>query len=147
MLAAAGPCAPLLQFRFLTVNGADIAATLGIHWRGCLYSLHIAHDRAWDGSSPGFVLTALELEDAFARDDCDRVDYLGGFLGNKRGWATEWRATTALFAQPATVGGCAYHLYHFRGKQLLKSGLTRIRLLRPALRWQRALSRRTRRYA
>ena len=145
-LIAGGDAGPELHFRFLTVGGVDVAATLGLWLDGCLYALHIAHDQAWDRYSPGFVLTALELEAAFLRPDYRRVDYLGGFLSNKRGWATDWEPSVALFAHEPTITARALHMYQFGGKQLLKRGLARAHLLATALRWQRSVSRRLGRY-
>ncbi|WP_290649646.1 GNAT family N-acetyltransferase [Aquisalimonas sp.] len=138
---------PAMHFRFLTVDGQDVAATLGLFWCGCLYSLHIAHDRAWDPWSPGFVLTALELEDAFSRADYQRVDYLAGFLSNKRGWATEYRQTQALYAQPRNLQGYGFHLFHFHCKPWLKQRLDRVDLLQPLLRWKKHRFRRQGSYA
>lgn len=145
-LIAGSDGGPELHFRFLTVDGNDVAATLGLHLDGCLYALHIAHDRNWDSCSPGFVLTALELEAAFLRPDYRRVDYLGGFLSNKRGWAMQWEPSVALFAHEPSLTARALHLYQFGGKQLLKKALARAHLLATALRWQRSVSRRLGRY-
>lgn len=145
-LIASGNHGPELHFRFLTVDGTDVAATLGLYLDGCLYALHIAHDQDWDRYSPGFVLTALELEAAFLRPDYQRVDYLGGFLSNKRGWATAWEPSVALFAYDPTLSSRALHMYQFGGKQGLKKGLARTHLLATALRWQRRVSRRLGRY-
>ncbi len=141
-LMSCPPPRPLLHFRFLRLNGEDIAATMGLFWNGTLYALHIVHDRQYDVLSPGFVLTALELENAFGRDDYRTIDYLGGFLSNKRGWATQYRESRALFAQPSTLPGYTYHYYHFRCKPWVKQRLAGMRLLDPVLRWKRMLGRR-----
>jgi CelD/BcsL family acetyltransferase involved in cellulose biosynthesis len=121
------------QFRFLTLNGQDIAGTFGLSWNGCYYSLHIVHDRDWADYSPGYVLTLLELQQAFARADCRWVDYLGGFLANKRGWATEQQLTRTLYAHPPDLRGRGFHGYYFRVKPALKRQLSRLGMLDAAL--------------
>ena len=130
---------PQLQVRVLVLDGEDIAATLGLYWQRCLYSMHIAHSRAWEDYSPGFVLTGMELEEIHARGLCERVDYLGGFLSNKRGWATHYRETRALFAHPPDAAGLAYHAYHFRCRPWLRRCLVQLDLLDTAIRIKRLL--------
>jgi CelD/BcsL family acetyltransferase involved in cellulose biosynthesis len=122
-----------VQFRFLTLGGHDIAGTFGLLWNGCYYSLHIVHDRDWADYSPGYVLTHLELQQAFARTDCRWVDYLGGFLANKRGWATEQRPTQTLYAHPRDLRGRGFHGYYFGVKPALKRQLSRLGMLNMAL--------------
>jgi len=109
-----------LRFRFLKLNGRDIAATFGFLWRGRFYSLHVAHDAAYSSASPGVVLTALELETVFAQGECRDFDFLGGFLTNKRGWASGSQRTTALFGDRPRWRAHAFHFAFFRIKPIAR---------------------------
>lgn len=128
------------HFRFLVLDGQDIAATFGLLWNRCFYSLHIVHDQARAHYSPGFVLTQLELQEAFRRGDYRCVDYLGGFLSNKRGWATHTFVTTALYAHPRDILGRCFHGYYFRLKPCLKRQLSRLGVLDTLLDAKKALA-------
>lgn len=127
------------HFRFLTLDGKDIAATFGLRWRGTLYSLSIVHDEDYRDYSPGFVLTALELEEGCNRADYSHVDYLGGFVSNKRGWATNTLSTSWLYAHPRNLNGLGYHGYHFHISPWIKNQLRRFNLLQPVLRIKQSL--------
>jgi CelD/BcsL family acetyltransferase involved in cellulose biosynthesis len=110
----------MLRFCFLTLDGVDIAATFGLLWRRRFYSLHVAHDAAQVDTSPGVVLTALELEPLFAGGPCDVYDFLGGFLSNKRSWSSGSQFTTALFGDRPRPRGLAFHLVYFQLKPLVR---------------------------
>lgn len=124
LAGCAGP-AQWMRFGFLKLDGQDIAATLGLLWRGRFYSLHVAHDAAQVDTSPGVVLTALELEPLFAQGDCHHYDFLGGFLSNKRGWSTGSQHTTALFGDRPSLRALSFHVLYFRVKPLLRRLLER----------------------
>ncbi len=118
-------CEGWLRFTFLKLDGVDIAATFGLLWRRRFYSLHVAHDAAQVDTSPGVVLTAMELETIFAQGVCDHYDFLGGFLSNKRGWASASQHTTALFGDRPGPRSLAFHWVYFRIKPVMRRVLTR----------------------
>ena len=115
-LVSGAETADWLRFAFLKLDDQDIAATFGLLWNRKFYSLHVAHDATHVDTSPGVVLTAMELEPLFAGGDCDHYDFLGGFLSNKRGWASGSQHTTALFGDRPTLRSHAFHLLYFRLK-------------------------------
>lgn len=135
-----------VHFRFLRLDGEDIAATFGLLWNGCFYSLQIAHDASLDAYSPGFVLTALELEEACQRPDYTWINYLGGgAANNKRGWATDPVFTKALYAHRSNLTGRSFHTYHFHAKPWVRRQLDRAGLLEPIVRLRDTLEMRYKR--
>lgn len=120
----------VVALRFLRIDGKDVAATFGLLWNECYYSLHIAHDPTWDDYSPGFVLTALEIKEACYRDDHAWISFLGGApKNNKRGWSTLAVPIKSLYAHPRSLVGRSFHAYHFHINPWLKSRLDRVGLL------------------
>jgi CelD/BcsL family acetyltransferase involved in cellulose biosynthesis len=128
-----------LRFRFLTVAGRDIAATFGLLWRDRLYSLHIAHDSAWDRHSPGVVLTARELQQGFERREYAVFDFLSGVLPNKGSWATALLPTADVHFDRRNLRGALHHVIEFRLRPPLKRLLARAGLLPRVLRWKERL--------
>lgn len=121
-----------LHFRFLNLKKRDVAATFGLLWRGCFHSLQIAHDESYATLSPGFVLTARELEAACRRPDYFWINYLGGSaVNNKRGWATLRIPTVMLQAHPPSFRGRTYHLCHVHLRPRALAMLGRARRLWP----------------
>jgi CelD/BcsL family acetyltransferase involved in cellulose biosynthesis len=120
-------------FQFVTIGGSDAAGTFGLRWAGTFYSLHIAHDEKYAEHSPGVTLTALEMQAAFTTKRYRTFDFLGGFMSNKRSWATSTTPTVALFAHPPGFSGWAFHTLHFRMRPVLRRFLVRFRLLEAAL--------------
>lgn len=118
-----------MQFKFLTVGEHTVAGTFGLLWNRQFYSLHIAHDDAYAAYSPGVLLTALELEAAFERGDCDRFDFLGGFLANKDSWATTITPTVALYANRPSLRGRLFQWSFFTAKPVLRRLLVRYGIL------------------
>jgi len=118
-----------VQFKFLTVGERTVAGTFGLLWNRQFYSLHIAHDDDYAEYSPGVLLTALELEAAFARGDCDRFDFLGGFLANKDSWATTITPTVALYANRPSLRGRLFQWTFFKAKPVLRRLLVRFGIL------------------
>lgn len=116
-----------VEFRFLRVNDRTIAATFGIVWRDTWYSLHIAHDRAWDDCSPGVLLTALEVEEAFGAHRYRVFDFLSGALTNKREWANDRVITRDLHAVRTGPVCSALFLTYFVWKPALKRALASLR--------------------
>ncbi len=114
------------RFAFLKLDGKDIAATFGLLWQRRYYSLHVAHDASHVDTSPGVVLTAMELESFFQQADCDHYDFLGGFLSNKRGWSSGMQATTALFGDRPRLRSRLFHLTYFRLKPWVRRMLVRL---------------------
>jgi len=139
--ALARDCAETLglRFRFLTVAGRDIAATFGLLWRGRLYSLHIAHDSAWDRHSPGVVLTARELQEGFERHEYAVFDFLSGVLPNKGSWATALLPTADVHFDRRNLRGTLHHIVEFRLRPPLKRLLIRLGLQPRVLRWKERL--------
>lgn len=122
-----------VEFRLLQVGDRTIAATFGIVWRDAWYSLHIAHDRAWDGCSPGVLLTAMEIEEAFATHRYRVFDFLSGALTNKREWANDRVITRDLHAMRTGPACSAFFLVYFACKPALNRALAwlRNRRIRP----------------
>lgn len=119
-----------VQLRFLCVDGMDIAATIGILWRGVFYSLQVTYHPAWHDYSPGYLLTALELKEACDRNDIEWVNYLGGEAkNNKIGWTTLVVPTQSLYAHPHSLLGQSFHAYHFHIHPWLKPRLDRLGVL------------------
>ncbi|MGI9293318.1 MAG: GNAT family N-acetyltransferase, partial [Pseudomonadales bacterium] len=102
-----------VEFRFLEYNGQRIAATFGIVRAGRFAALHIAHDSQFDQYSPGFILSALELEDIYSKGKYTEYDFLGGFLSNKTTWSTATRSTGDLYAFSRTPRLTIYYSWHF----------------------------------
>jgi CelD/BcsL family acetyltransferase involved in cellulose biosynthesis len=121
----AGPFA--VEFHFLRRNDRTISATFGITWRDTWYSLQIAHDRACDEWAPGVVLTALELEDAFATRRYRAFDFLSNFLANKTQWANDRIVTRDLHAMRPGPLFSAFYLVYYCWKPALKRAWTRLR--------------------
>ena len=120
-------------FQFLRINDQDASGTFGLCWARTFYSLHIAHDESFAAHSPGVVLTALELKSAFDGRTIDSFDFLGGFMTNKRGWATTISPTLALFAHRRGVNGWLFHWVHFKLRPRLRRALVRLGLLEAML--------------
>ena len=121
------PASQTVEFRFLRVGDRTIAATFGVVWRDTWYSLHIAHDRGWDDSSPGVLLTALELEDAFRSRRYRVFDFLSGALTNKREWANDRVTTRDLHAMRTGPVCSPFFLVYFVCKPVLVRTLAWLR--------------------
>jgi CelD/BcsL family acetyltransferase involved in cellulose biosynthesis len=128
-----------MQFKFLTVGEHTVAATFGLLWNRQFYSLHISHDNDYAEYSPGVLLTALELEAAFKRGDCDRFDFLGGFLANKDNWATTITPTVALYANRPSLRGRLFQWTFFTAKPALRRLLVRFGILDAMIRIKKKL--------
>ncbi len=120
-------------FHFLRLGDDDAAGTFGLCWRKTFYSLQIAHSENFAEYSPGVALTGLEMKAAFDGASFDNYDFLGGFLNNKRSWATSKTSTTALFAHRPNVNGWLFHRVHFWLRPRVRRLLVRSRLLTPLL--------------
>jgi CelD/BcsL family acetyltransferase involved in cellulose biosynthesis len=118
-----------LEVRFLKLDAQTIAATFGLLWHGCYYSLHIAHDAKFDDYSPGVVLTARELEEAFNTSRYQYFDFLSGVLPNKGSWATRTTPSTDLFIVKPTWQGQFFFWQSFRFKPFAKRLATRYKLM------------------
>lgn len=117
-----------LEFHFLSLNDRTIAATFGLVWNDCYYSLHVSHDDAFADFSPGVILTGLELQDAFERQSVATFDFLSGTLANKAGWATATFPSVDLLCTCGAIRGRLFHLIYFRIKPRLKRLLIRRKL-------------------
>lgn len=109
----------LFKFGFLYLNKIPIAATFGFGWNQNFYSLQICHDERFSKESPGFVLTALELENMFKDGRFSIFDFLGGALHNKRSWSTNSDHTQNIFVNRLNFFGSFYHFIIFTVKPLL----------------------------
>lgn len=119
-----------VEFKLLRLDGQPIAATFGLDWRDCFYSLHITHDSRFNEHSPGLVLTAMELQEAFDQRKYRLFDFLGGFLTNKMSWATGGVETVALFAHRPGPRSWLYHWIAFSARPRLRRWLIRHDLLK-----------------
>lgn len=130
-----------VDFRFLSLNGSGIAATFGLIWNRRYYSLHIAHDAKFDDFSPGVVLTAREIEDAFAHRRYDTFDFLSGVLPNKGSWATATLPSLDLHIVRPDVRGRLFCWISFSLKPWAKRVARRARLMPLILRVKALLKR------
>ncbi len=93
--------APLLASRGwlriyrLFVGGAAVAAVYGLELGGRFYYYQSGLDPAWAARSPGLVLIARTIEDAYAAGLTD-YDFLRGTEAHKLDWAADRRETCAL---------------------------------------------------
>lgn len=120
-------------FRFLRLDGKDASGTFGLCWARTFYSLQIAHDEHYADHSPGVVLTAMEIRAAFNSGNFDTFDFLGGFMTNKRSWATATTPTVALFVHRRGVNGWLFHWVHLRLRPRVRRLLLRFALLETVL--------------
>ncbi|MES2304385.1 MAG: GNAT family N-acetyltransferase [Gemmatimonadota bacterium] len=74
----------------LRVSGELVAVHLAFRWRDTQYSWRMAHDAAWQQLSPGRLLLALMIEDAFA-GGCASYDLGRGTEDYKHLWETTMR--------------------------------------------------------
>lgn len=118
-----------VQFHFLSLDDRTIAATFGLVWNDCFYSLHVAHDEAFAELSPGVALTGMELQDAMQRQRLTTFDFLSGTPANKTSWATSSLPSVDLLCTRGAIRGRLFHLIYFRMKPRLKERLIRWRLL------------------
>jgi CelD/BcsL family acetyltransferase involved in cellulose biosynthesis/GNAT superfamily N-acetyltransferase len=116
-------------FQFLRIGGKDASGTFGLRWAQTFYSLQIAHDESFADHSPGVTLTALELKANFENRRCATFDFLGGFMTNKRSWATSVLPTEALFVHRRNLNGWLFHWIHFRMRPHVRRALVRFKLL------------------
>lgn len=130
-----------VHVRLLLLDEQPIAATFGLLDRGQFLSLHIAHDRRYDEFSPGVLLTAYELEEAYGRGDYARYELLGGFLNNKLTWASEGRETLQIYGYGRGPLFRLHYAWHFKLEPALKRLLRRLGVLDQAVRLRRALRR------
>ncbi len=121
------------EFRFLSLNGRTIAATFGLIWSRRFYSLHIAYEEAAAEHSPGVVLTAKELEEAFTNHRYGVFDFLTGALSNQASWATHRQASRDVYLNRRSVAGLCFHAYRFRLRPALRNALIRTNTLQRAL--------------
>ncbi len=123
----------VLQLAVLSRAGTDIAASLALLYRGTAYGLEVCHDRAFDGLSPGVLLTAFELERCSADPGVQRYDFLTGAPENKAQWATATRISRDLYLLPADPRGRLTAAVAFRWRPALKRLLVRLGLQERAL--------------
>jgi CelD/BcsL family acetyltransferase involved in cellulose biosynthesis len=129
------------ETRFLSLDGRPIAATFGLVWNRCYYSLHIAHDGEFDDFSPGVVLTARELEDSFRHRRHDTFDFLSGVLPNKGSWATSVTPSVDLQIIRPSPSGRLFCWVNFGLKPRAKALATKARLMPLILRVKEWLKR------
>ena len=109
-----------IEFRFLSLNGRTIAATFGLLWNRRFYSLHIAYDESAAEHSPGVVLTARELEEAFTNRRYEVFDFLTGALSNQGSWATHRQASRDVYLNSRSLAGLCFQTYRFRLRPALR---------------------------
>ncbi len=84
-----------LRLYRLFVGGKSVAAVYGIELGGRFHYYQSGLDPAWGARSPGLVLIAKTIEDAYARGITD-YDFLRGKEPHKLDWAADRRETCAL---------------------------------------------------
>jgi len=98
------------------VNGRPAAYILNFDFRDKIWIYNTAYDRAIAGYSPGAVLMARALEDAFRRGKKE-ADFLRGDEPYKRLWASEKRDVfQVVLKNPGFRSRCAY-VFLFVGKR------------------------------
>ncbi len=122
-----------IEFRFLSLDGRTIAGTFGLFWNNRFYSLHIAYEEAAAEHSPGVVLTARELEEAFTNHRYAVFDFLTGALANQASWATHRQASRDVYLNRRSLAGLCFHGYRFRLRPALRNALIRTNTLKRAL--------------
>ena len=95
-----------VRFAFLEVNGRSIAAQLSVVYADRLWVLKIGYDEAWSRCSPGQLLLADTMRDAF---DHKLKSY--EFLGTDEPWLHRWNTEVRSFSTvtcypPTFLGLC-----------------------------------------
>jgi CelD/BcsL family acetyltransferase involved in cellulose biosynthesis len=85
-----------IQVALLEVNGQAIAVQLSAQFADRLWVLKIGYDEAWSRCSPGFLLLAETMRDAF-----DRRLKSFEFLGSDEPWMHQWETITKPFSTAA----------------------------------------------
>lgn len=110
-----------IQFGFLDVSGQPIASQLAVEYADRLWLLKIGYDDAWRRCSPGALLLAETLRDAF-----DRKLKSYEFLGIDEPWLHRWPTETTGFSTaacyPRTLLGWYCLLADMSRRVLLKVG-------------------------
>jgi len=102
-----------LHMCFLKVGRVRIAVRISLLYRNKLYMLKSGYDEAYHRYSPGQVLTALLLREAWEQK-LDEVDFLGDDERWKLSWATDRRPHSWLFAFPNRMKSRLLHGMKFR---------------------------------
>jgi hypothetical protein len=112
-LAAGLAAAGAVRLGLLYLDRRPIAAQLWIVWHGSAVLYKLAHDRAFNGLSPGTVLTMRMLERLLDEERVAELDLGAGDDRYKRLWATRRRERVGLVAfDPLTVHGSLGILRH-----------------------------------
>ena len=112
-LAGALADAGALRLGLLRLDDRPIAAQIWILWGGVATLYKLAHDRAFDGLSPGTVLTMGMLERLLDDERIAELDLGAGDDPYKRLWASRRRERFGLVAfDPVTWRGAAGALRH-----------------------------------
>lgn len=117
-----------MRFRFLLLDDMPIAATFGVFLKGHYASLEICHDRAFDGLSPGLVLTGLELEYCHKSTEYNEYNFLIGMYNNKISWKTAMHQLRNIYVLPKNLMGQAEKFLKFSIKPRIKNLLVRLDL-------------------
>jgi len=93
-----------LEANVLRLDGVPIAYSLCIRWQGRIGQLKTSFDERASALSPGLIVTASSIEQAFA-GGAREFDFLGDVMPHKMHWTDRVRAHDNLFAFLPTVRG------------------------------------------
>lgn len=96
--------AGIVRFGFLDVDDRPVAAQLSVEYSDRLWVLKIGYDEAWSRCSPGWLLLAEMMRDAFERK-LKSYEFLGSDEPWLHRWPTEAREFSTLACYPPTLLG------------------------------------------
>lgn len=114
-----------LSLAFLRLDGTAIAFHLNLVHDGVLYHLKGGFDPAFERFSPGKLLHAAMIEDAFARG-LRRYEFLGSDEPYKLKWSTGERRLVTVEAFAPTLAGRAHGLAHRHLRPLAARAVERL---------------------
>ena len=111
-----------VDLALLHVDGALVAYHLGLRWADRYYSYNLAHDTAWDGSSPGTVLMDHIIRDSADHTDLQVIDASRSLRTHPHiiaRWSETYHTHTELTLYPRTLYARGlYALYEHVGPRL-----------------------------
>lgn len=111
-----------LRLGLLYLDGAPIAAQVWIVWAGKATLYKLAHDRRFDGLSPGTVLTMRMIERIIEDDGIAEIDFGVGDDPYKKQWLSRRRERWGLVAfNPRTALGILGATRHLGAARLKKA--------------------------
>ncbi|MEM7393600.1 MAG: GNAT family N-acetyltransferase, partial [Verrucomicrobiota bacterium] len=108
-----------LMTRFLTSNGERIAHEVCFRHHGRVYSYNSCFNAAFANASPGEVLTAAVLEEAWA-SGCTEYDMLRGDEDYKLRWSKTVRTEDEVMLLSPGMASGLYRLFHMNLKNWVR---------------------------